>query len=57
VRSDGIIYSTGLTFTYTPEPGPRQHCRDVDRVLHGNLPSNNSSSPDSTSSSNYNNQV
>lgn len=23
VRSDGIIYPTGLTFTYTPEPGPR----------------------------------
>ncbi|VDH99476.1 recombining binding protein suppressor of hairless, partial [Mytilus galloprovincialis] len=52
VRSDGIIYSTGLTFTYTPEPGPRQHCRDIDRVLHGN-----SSSPDSTSSANFSNQV
>ncbi len=23
VRNDGIIYPTGLTFTYTPEPGPR----------------------------------
>uniref|UniRef100_A0A3B5L0J1 Recombination signal binding protein for immunoglobulin kappa J region n=1 Tax=Xiphophorus couchianus TaxID=32473 RepID=A0A3B5L0J1_9TELE len=23
VRNDGIIYSTTLTFTYTPEPGPR----------------------------------
>nr|AKP06493.1 transcription factor Su(H) [Platynereis dumerilii] len=22
VRNDGIIYATGLTFTYTPEPGP-----------------------------------
>ena len=21
VRGDGIIYATGLTFTYTPEPG------------------------------------
>ncbi|XP_063400924.1 recombining binding protein suppressor of hairless-like isoform X2 [Mytilus trossulus] len=52
VRSDGIIYSTGLTFTYTPEPGPRQHCRDIDRVLHGN-----SFSPDSTSSANFSNQV
>lgn len=25
VRNDGIIYPTGLTFTYTPEPGPRTH--------------------------------
>ncbi|KAG9509654.1 Suppressor of hairless protein-like protein, partial [Fragariocoptes setiger] len=25
VRNDGIIYATGLTFTYTPEPGPRPH--------------------------------
>ncbi|UYV60497.1 RBPJ [Cordylochernes scorpioides] len=23
VRYDGVIYSTGLSFTYTPEPGPR----------------------------------
>ncbi|ELT98158.1 hypothetical protein CAPTEDRAFT_179039 [Capitella teleta] len=23
VRHDGVIYATGLTFTYTPEPGPR----------------------------------
>ncbi|XP_070200482.1 recombining binding protein suppressor of hairless-like [Littorina saxatilis] len=45
VRSDGIIYSTGLTFTYTPEPGPRQHCRDVDRVLSRTA----AASPDSTS--------
>ncbi|XP_025088250.1 recombining binding protein suppressor of hairless-like isoform X1 [Pomacea canaliculata] len=45
VRSDGIIYSTGLTFTYTPEPGPRQHCRDVDRILNRTA----AASPDSTS--------
>ncbi|XP_029650907.1 recombining binding protein suppressor of hairless isoform X5 [Octopus sinensis] len=36
VRNDGIIYATGLTFTYTPEPGPRQHCNTVDRVLRAN---------------------
>ncbi|KAL8580101.1 hypothetical protein ACOMHN_051269 [Nucella lapillus] len=45
VRSDGIIYSTGLTFTYTPEPGPRQHCGEVDRILGRTIPA----SPDSTS--------
>ncbi|KAL8584860.1 hypothetical protein ACOMHN_037565 [Nucella lapillus] len=45
VRNDGIIYSTGLTFTYTPEPGPRQRCREVDRVLGGS----SNASPDSTS--------
>lgn len=33
VRNDGIIYSTGLTFTYTPEPGPRAHCPAVEEVL------------------------
>ncbi|XP_035228398.1 recombining binding protein suppressor of hairless-like isoform X2 [Stegodyphus dumicola] len=33
VRNDGIIYSTGLTFTYTPEPGPRTHCPAVEEVL------------------------
>ncbi|XP_023216231.1 recombining binding protein suppressor of hairless-like isoform X1 [Centruroides sculpturatus] len=33
VRSDGIIYATGLTFTYTPEPGPRPHCPGVEEIL------------------------
>lgn len=33
VRSDGIIYATGLTFTYTPEPGPRQHFPAVEEIL------------------------
>ncbi|RUS90631.1 hypothetical protein EGW08_001628 [Elysia chlorotica] len=44
VRCDGVIYSTGLMFTYTPEPGPHQHCKEVDRIL-GRTPA----SPDSTS--------
>lgn len=36
VRNDGVIYATGLTFTYTPEPGPRQHCGPADDVMRGN---------------------
>ncbi|XP_046547316.1 LOW QUALITY PROTEIN: recombining binding protein suppressor of hairless-like [Haliotis rubra] len=51
VRNDGVIYATGLTFTYTPEPGPRQHSREVDRLFGRNT----TASPDSTS--NYNNQL
>ncbi|VDP71804.1 unnamed protein product [Echinostoma caproni] len=27
VRHDGVIYSSGLTFTYHPEAGPRPHCQ------------------------------
>ncbi|CAG5128276.1 unnamed protein product, partial [Candidula unifasciata] len=52
VRCDGIIYSTGLIFTYTPEPGPHQHCKEVDRIL-GRTPA----SPDSTSSNNFNSSL
>lgn len=35
VRTDGIIYATGLTFTYTPEPGPRPHCPSVTEDIMG----------------------
>lgn len=52
VRSDGIIYSTGLTFTYTPEPGPRAHSREVDRIIQPGV-----SSPDSTSTANFSNPL
>ncbi|MEQ2189463.1 hypothetical protein GOODEAATRI_025578, partial [Goodea atripinnis] len=48
VRNDGIIYPTGLTFTYTPEPGPRPHCCATGIILRSN--SNASSSPASSSS-------
>lgn len=41
VRTDGIIYATGLTFTYTPEPGPRQHCGPADEVMRRNNNNNN----------------
>ncbi|XP_069058242.1 recombining binding protein suppressor of hairless isoform X1 [Pleurodeles waltl] len=36
VRNDGIIYSTTLTFTYTPEPGPRPHCSAAGAILRAN---------------------
>lgn len=60
VRNDGIIYSTTLTFTYTPEPGPRPHCSAAGAILRvGNSSLLNNSSqeagagvygPNSTSS-------
>ncbi|XP_033638679.1 recombining binding protein suppressor of hairless-like isoform X1 [Asterias rubens] len=34
VRNDGIIYPTGLTFTYTPEPGPRPINGLSDGMIH-----------------------
>lgn len=48
VRNDGIIYSTALTFTYTPEPGPRPHCSAAGAILRSH--STSSSSPASSSS-------
>lgn len=33
VRNDGIIYATGLTFTYTPEPGPRPPCPPAEEIM------------------------
>ena len=35
VRNDGVIYATGLTFTYTPEPGPRGHSAQADAIVRG----------------------
>lgn len=50
VRNDGIIYSTTLTFTYTPEPGPRPHCSAAGAILragNSSLLSANSQEPGS----------
>jgi len=33
VRNDGVIDPTCLTFTYTPEPGPRPHCQTVNDIV------------------------
>ena len=41
VRHDGIIYATGLTFTYTPEPGPRTHCPTADDIMRSNMVGHN----------------
>lgn len=48
VRNDGIIYATALTFTYTPEPGPRPHCTAAGAILRSH--STSLSSPASSSS-------
>ncbi|XP_072109028.1 recombination signal binding protein for immunoglobulin kappa J region b isoform X3 [Mobula birostris] len=52
VRNDGIIYSTSLTFTYTPEPGPRPHCSAAGAILRANssLMASNDSSTNSEGS-------
>ncbi|XP_071956116.1 recombining binding protein suppressor of hairless-like isoform X2 [Antedon mediterranea] len=44
VRTDGIIYPTGLTFTYTPEPGPKPPRTDIENILKNVT----SCAPDST---------
>uniref|UniRef100_A0A8C6S0Z9 Recombining binding protein suppressor of hairless n=1 Tax=Nannospalax galili TaxID=1026970 RepID=A0A8C6S0Z9_NANGA len=36
VRNDGIVCSTSLTFTSTPEPGPRPHCSAAEAILRAN---------------------
>ena len=50
VRHDGVIYATGLTFTYTPEPGPQNHCLERDLIVRGGQPPTGTTlpSPDST---------
>lgn len=45
VRSDGVIYATRLTFTYTPEPGPRPHCPQAQEVLQRGGGSSNAVNP------------
>lgn len=61
VRNDGIIYATGLTFTYTPEPpGTRQHFPQANEVMQAtqnrtrteNNANNNNSPSQSTANNN-----
>ena len=35
VRNDGVIYATGLSFTYTPEPGPRGKNNSAEEIMRG----------------------
>ena len=51
VRHDGIIYATGLTFTYTPEPGPRTHCPTADDIMRSNMVGHNDGSGLTTNTS------
>ncbi|MEQ2200444.1 hypothetical protein XENOCAPTIV_029458 [Xenoophorus captivus] len=53
VRNDGIIYSTTLTFTYTPEPGPRPHCSAAGAILRAGSSSLHSNSGQEAASSVY----
>jgi len=45
VREDGVIYATGLSFTYTPEPGPRAHCQAVESIVRPGHPLSGSFPP------------
>lgn len=54
VRNDGIIYATGLTFTYTPEPGPRPTCPTVSDVMRRSSTSNNNNNNNNNTNSNVN---
>lgn len=53
VRNDGIIYSTTLTFTYTPEPGPRPHCSAAGAILRAGNSSLHSNSSQEAETSVY----
>ncbi|XP_043918091.1 recombining binding protein suppressor of hairless isoform X3 [Protopterus annectens] len=53
VRNDGIIYSTSLTFTYTPEPGPRPHCSAAGAILRANSSLMASNEPSTNSEGSY----
>ncbi|OXB63159.1 hypothetical protein ASZ78_001038 [Callipepla squamata] len=55
VRNDGIIYSTSLTFTYTPEPGPRPHCSAAGAILRANSSLMASSETNANSEGSYTN--
>ena len=53
VRQDGVIYATGLTFTYIPEPGPRLRSSPADVILRGRTTIHIMSMPSSASFPHY----
>ncbi|KAF7706445.1 hypothetical protein HF521_019699 [Silurus meridionalis] len=54
VRNDGIIYSTTLMFTYTPEPGPRPHCSAAGAILRSANNTSNTDTPNSVTANSSN---
>lgn len=54
MRNDGIIYATGLTFTYTPEPGPRPSCQPASEVMRRHNATNNNNNNSNSTNVNQN---
>lgn len=51
VRNDGIIYATGLSFSYTPEPCARQSHPATGDIMRRNASNNNNNNNNTDNSS------